>query len=109
MTTALPLARMASQIVVSTCSSPPGFSPNEISSRTAQAIQRSSVTRPMAAKPMPVVRQHTSRMVGTASMLEISATSSCSDRPLSEFSLIPEVRLADGLGVMGGLAGRRAR
>ena len=36
-----------------------------ISSFTAQAIQRSSVTRATAAKPMPVVRQTTSRIVGT--------------------------------------------
>ena len=67
-TTASRAARISSQIVVSTLSSPPGFSPKAISSRTAQAIQRSSVTRATAAKPMPVVRQTTSRIVGTASM-----------------------------------------
>ena len=36
-----------------------------MSSRTLQAIQRSAVTRATAAKPMPVRRQTTSRMVGT--------------------------------------------
>ena len=76
MTTAWPLARISLQIVVSTFSSPPGFSPNWISSRTAQAIQRSSVTRATAAKPMPVVRHTTSRIVGTASIRAIAATAS---------------------------------
>jgi len=33
-----------------------------------QAIQRSSVTRATAAKPIPVARQTTSKMVGTASI-----------------------------------------
>jgi hypothetical protein len=47
---------------------PPALRPKSISSRTAQAIQRSSVTRAIAAKPMPVVRHTTSRMVGTASI-----------------------------------------
>ena len=57
-------------------SSPPGLRPKLMSSRTAQATQRSSVTRATAAKPMPVVRQTTSRMVGTASMRATAATSS---------------------------------
>src|SRR5215211_4039360 len=50
MTTGRPLARISLQIVVSTLSSPPGASPKLISSRTAQAIQRSSVTLATAAK-----------------------------------------------------------
>jgi hypothetical protein len=53
-------------MVVSTLSSPPGSNPKAISSRTAQQIQRSSVTRATAAKPIPVERHTTSRMRGTA-------------------------------------------
>jgi hypothetical protein len=53
----------------------PGWSPNWISSRTSQAIQRSSLTRATAAKPMPVVRHTTSRIVGTTSIRAIAATS----------------------------------
>ena len=75
MTTPSPLARISLQIVVSSLSSPPGFSPKLISSRTAQAIQRSSVTRATAAKPMPVVRHTTSRIVGTASIRATAARS----------------------------------
>ena len=42
----------------------PGFNPKLMSSRTLQAIHRSSVTRATAAKRMPVVRQTMSRIVG---------------------------------------------
>ncbi len=45
-----------------------------MSSFTEQAIQRSSVTRATAAKPMPVVRQTTSRIVGTAAICRTAAT-----------------------------------
>ena len=85
MTTSCPLPRISLQIVVSTLSSPPGFRPNSISSRTAQATQRSSVTRATAAKPMPVVRQTTSRIVGTDTIwatAEISASISVVTIPL---------------------------
>jgi len=47
---------------------PPGRSPKAISSRTAQATQRSFVTLATAAKPIPVVRQTISRMDATASI-----------------------------------------
>src|SRR5271170_2593944 len=76
MTTGCPLARISSQIVVLTLNSLPGKSPKAISSRTTQAIQRSSVTRATAAKPIPVVRQTTSRIDPTASILATEATSS---------------------------------
>jgi hypothetical protein len=46
-----------------------------MSSLTAQATQRSSVTRATAAKPIPVVRHTTSRIVGTAAMLSTATTS----------------------------------
>jgi hypothetical protein len=62
-------------MVVATSSSPPGSRPNRIPSRTAQATQRSSVTLATAAKPMPVVRQTTSRIAGTASMRATAARS----------------------------------
>ena len=75
MTTGSPLPRIWSQIVVSTLSSPPGCSPNWISSRTAQATHRSSVTRATAANPIPVVRHTTSRIIGTASIRATAATS----------------------------------
>ena len=64
------------KIVVFTASSPPGWRPKAISSRTAQAIHRSSVTRATAAKPMPVVRHTTSRIIGTTSILATAARSS---------------------------------
>jgi hypothetical protein len=67
-------------IVVLTSSSPPGSSPKAISSRTAQATQRSLVSRATAANPIPVVRQITSRMDATASICEtadISPKESC--------------------------------
>src|SRR5258705_5590196 len=67
-TTAWPLCRISWQMVVSSFSSPPGVRPNAISSRTAQQIQRFSVTRATAAKPMPVERHTTSRIRGTAAM-----------------------------------------
>jgi hypothetical protein len=73
-TTGSSASRTSLQMVVSTLSSPPTASPNPMSSRTPQAIQRSSVTRAMAAKPMPVVLHTTSRMVGTASMRETRST-----------------------------------
>ena len=53
----------------------PGSSPKAISSRTAHATQRSCVTRATAAKPIPVVRQMTSRTDATASMREIAEMS----------------------------------
>jgi hypothetical protein len=58
--------RISLQIVVSTFSSPPGTSPKSISSSARHVTQRSSVTRATAAKRIPVVRQTTSRIVGTA-------------------------------------------
>ena len=61
----------------STLSSPPGFSPKLMSSRTLQAIHRSSVTRATAANRMPVVRHTMSRIVGIALML-LTAAMSCS-------------------------------
>ena len=88
MTTASPLCRISLQIVVSTFSSPPGFSPNAISSRTAQAIQRSSVTRATAAKPMPVVRQTTSRMRGTAAMPCTAAISALRSVAMSSLQIV---------------------
>ena len=57
------LSRDPWQIVLSTFSSPPGFSPKLMSSRTLHAIHRSSVTRATAAKRMPVVRRTMSRIV----------------------------------------------
>ena len=51
-----------------TSSSPPGSRPKPIRSRVLQAIQRSSVTRATAAKPIPVIRQTTSRILGTAAI-----------------------------------------
>jgi hypothetical protein len=68
MTTASPDWRISLQMVVSSANSPPGCRPNWIWSSTLQTIQRLSVTRATAAKPMPVLRQTTSRMRGTASM-----------------------------------------
>ena len=62
--------------VLHTSSSPPGFKPKAISSRTAQTIHRSSVTRASAEKPMPVARHNTSRMVGTAAMFATFSRSS---------------------------------
>ena len=70
-----PLQRISSQIVVSTFNSPPGCNPNSISSRTEKAIQRLSVTRATAANPIPVVRQMTSSMVGSASIPPIRGIS----------------------------------
>lgn len=78
--------------VVSTFSSPPGWRPNWMSSRTAQAIQRSSVTRATAAKSMPVVRQTTSRRVGTAWMRSMAARSASKSVGTSERSPDPGTR-----------------
>src|ERR1700722_2885670 len=75
MITALPLSLISWQIVDSTLSSPPGFNPKLMSSRTLQAIQRSSVTRATAAKRIPVVRHTMSRMVGIALMPPTAAIS----------------------------------
>jgi hypothetical protein len=74
-TTARPLSRISSQIVVLTSSSLPGASPKAISSRTGQAIQRSAVTLATAANPIPVVRQTTSKMEATASIWETAEMS----------------------------------
>src|SRR3954470_16926940 len=68
MTTASRLCRISWQIVVSTLSSSPGFSPNASSSREAHVIHLSSVTRATAVNPIPVVRLTTSRMVETAAI-----------------------------------------
>ncbi len=46
-----------------------------MSSRTLQAIQRSEVTRATAAKPIPVMRQTTSRIVGTTEMAPTASIS----------------------------------
>jgi hypothetical protein len=46
--------------------------PKEISSLTARQTQHSGVTRATAAKPIPVTRQTTLRMIGTAAMLSIA-------------------------------------
>jgi len=78
MMTASPFCLISWQIVLSTLSSPPGFNPKLMSSRTLQAIHRSSVTRATAAKRMPVVRHTMSRMVGIALML-LTAAMSCSN------------------------------
>jgi hypothetical protein len=53
--------------VVLTPNSPPGSRPKAISSRTAQAAERSCVTRATAANPVLVVGQITLRMDATAS------------------------------------------
>jgi hypothetical protein len=63
------------QIVVSTFSSPPGLSPNWMLSSTAHAIHRSGVTRETAANRIPVARQTTSRMLRTAGIRAMAATS----------------------------------
>ena len=59
-------------------------------SSTLQTTQRSSVTRATAAKPIPVVRQTTSRMVGIASMRAMTSMScwkSCATAALIEVLL----------------------
>ena len=54
-----------------------------ISSFTLHAIHRSSVTRATAANPMPVVRQTTSRIKGTAAILLTAAISRSKSRVVS--------------------------
>ena len=74
MMTALPLCLISWQSVVSTLSSPPGFNPKLMSSRTLQAIHLSSVTRATAAElARPVVRHTMPRIVGIALMLLTAA------------------------------------
>ena len=65
MTTARRLSRISWQMVVSTFSSPPGLQAELDLVEDRAGDPASSVTRATAAKPMPVVRQTTSRIVGT--------------------------------------------
>jgi hypothetical protein len=81
-----------------TFSSPPGFRPKSISSRTLQATQRSSVTRATAANRMPVARHTTSSMVGTDSMRLTLSTSARKSSCNSPVELATSFRICqDGL------------
>src|ERR1700751_3222418 len=94
MTTASWCCRISWQRVVSTTSSPPGTRPNAVSSRTAQQTHRCSVTRATAAKPMPVDRQATSRMRGTAEIPRTAAISVLKSVAMISFLCEPRQTLA---------------